>query len=135
MLVVDDKRINFSFSPSDLSKEHNLRKSCNEKSNAISTDHTYVAQVKEFTESDSFNDLDYSEIFDYWGEWSTKHIRRLIYVMDSFHISHEAYHELRLVSKGYLPPLGRLAKDKKIMSAEIPYDKHPTGCIQCVLSV
>ena len=45
--------------------------------------------------------------------------------MDCFRISHEAYHELCMVSKGHLPPLGRLSKEKKIMSEEIPYEKHP----------
>ena len=45
--------------------------------------------------------------------------------MDSFRISHEAYHELRMVSKGHLPPLRRLAAEKAIMSNQIPYIKYP----------
>ena len=32
---------------------------------------------------------------------------------------------LRMVSKGHLPPLGRLAKEKKKCHRKIPYKKHP----------
>ena len=30
-----------------------------------------------------------------------------VHVLDSFRISYEAYHELRMVSKGHLPPIWR----------------------------
>ena len=46
--------------------------------------------------------------------------------MDKFQISHEAYHELRMVSKNQLPPVRKIATEKKLMSEEIPYMKHPT---------
>ena len=51
-----------------------------------------------------YHDFDYSEIFDTTGHWKKQHIRRLIHVMDNFRISHDAYHELKIVSKGHLPP-------------------------------
>ena len=56
-------------------------------------------------DDDDLNDLDYSEIFDSHGNWKKKHKRHIIHVMDSYRISHEAYHELRHAGKGHFPPL------------------------------
>ena len=70
--------------------------------------------------------VDLADIYTCEGQWRKIHICRLIHVLDTFRISHEGYHELRMVSKGHLPPMWRLAKEKVIMSEEIPYIKHPS---------
>ena len=122
---LDTNRIHFSFSPSDFNEDSNDPKRTNHQNAQWPSDHSYATEDRDFTDNDQFQDLDYSEIYDCSGQWKKEHLRKLIYVMDSFRISHEAYHELRLVSKGYLPPIGRLSKEKKLMSEEIPYEKHP----------
>ena len=71
-------------------------------------------------------DVDYSQIYDSDGNWQQKHKRAIIHVMDSFRISHEAYHELRHAGRNHLPPLHHIINEKFIMSEEIPYTKHPT---------
>ena len=109
----------------DLKKDSNVTKPTNMNGNNLTSEHSYAAENKDFSENDSYHDLDYSDIYDCCGEWKQYHLRKIIYVMDSFRISHEAYHELRLVSKGHLPPIGRISKEKQDMSEEIPYEKHP----------
>ena len=74
-------------------------------------------------ENEEFEDVDYSDIYDMNGNWQRRHIRHLVHVLDTFRISHEAYHELRMVSKGHLPPIHRLRSEKRKMSEEIPYIK------------
>ena len=60
------------------------------------------------------------------GTWNKVHIRRIIHIMDSFKISNEAYHEMRMTSKSILPSISRIKKEKAIMSKEISYTAHPT---------
>ena len=48
----------------------------------------------------------------------------IITVMDTFRISHEAYHELRHAGKGHFPPLHHIVREKTLMSNVIPYIKH-----------
>ena len=124
-LWLEDNRIHFSFSPVDLLQKEKFNHIHSENQVNFSLDHTYCAQDTHIGENDNFTDLNYSEIYDSSANWQKSHIRRIIYVMDCFQISHEAYHELRMVSKGHLPPIGRLSKEKKVMSEEIPYHKHP----------
>ena len=123
-LWLDQKRISFSFYPSDLLENTNLKEFPTGRNPNKHCDHTYASQRTKWVEEDMFSDFDYSEIFNSLGEWRIDHIRRLINVMNSFCISHEACHELRMVSKGHLPPIGHLSKEKKKMSEEIPYEKH-----------
>ena len=122
---LDENRINFSFSPLDMAAKSNSNAYASLHEEKISLDHNYALSHSQPDETEIFQDLDYSEIYDSLGKWKQNHIRRLIFVMDSFRISHEAYHEIRMVSKGHLPPIGRLAKEKKKMSEEIYYEKHP----------
>ena len=124
-LWFEQNKINFSFSPSDLNGKSDKRNCLNDQFKHVKIDHAYASDSTQEVENECFNDLDYCEIYDNNGEWKKQHIRRIIYVLDAFRISHEAYHELRIVSKGHLPPIGRLSKEKKIMSEEIPYEKHP----------
>ena len=123
-LWLEQNRIHFSFSPSDITAKPQDTEMLSATSLKIVSDHTYAAHENKLPEEDKYCDLDYSEIFDSSGGWRKLHVRKLIYVMDCFRISHEAYHELRMVSKGHLPPINYLAKEKKIMSEEIPYEKH-----------
>ena len=68
------------------------------------------------------------EIFDTDGNYRKSYLRSIIYVMDKHKISHEAYHETRMVTNGYMPPIHIIKREKKDMSEEIEYIKHPTVC-------
>ena len=127
---VYDNKINFSLGPKDLSTYSNLSNEealrHNNREN-VYHDHRYACQNEDiFAENELFDDINHSQIYNSQGQWRIEHIRRLVHVLDNFRISHEAYHELRMVSKGHLPPLSKLAAQKKIMSDKIPYIKHPT---------
>ena len=91
----------------------------------IFNDHTYHTNNSngDNEEVEYFDDVNYSEIFDNNGNWLKKHIRRLVHVLDTYRISHEAYHEIRMVLKGHLPPMIRLSNEKHLMSEKIPYIK------------
>ena len=93
-------------------------------------DHCYAKQQSPSANCDVGNDdlydVDYTSIFDENGNWQNKHKKAIIHVMDTFHISHEAYHELRHAGKGHFPALGEIIKEKKVMSQQIPYIKHAT---------
>ena len=108
-----NNNIHFSWSPDNFQPKPNT---CSDLEDThIYHDHPYTASLS-FCENENieyFNDLNYSEIFDVHGDWSRKHIRWLIHVLDTFRISHEAYHELQMVSKGHLPPMNRLSNEKK----------------------
>ena len=93
-LWFEQNKVHFSFSPFELNTKHNFGTLVNGNLQNITSDHTYSAEPSNCGENDNFYDLDYSEIYDCSGDWEKKHIRRLIYVMDCFRISHEAYHEL-----------------------------------------
>ena len=127
-LWIGERKVSFSWSEDDFGVNNNGSSHledielCN-----IYHDHTYCCWPKTNTEEHKDNNsIDLAEIFDANGQCGKLHLRRLIHVLDSYRISHEGYHELRMVSKGYLPPICRLAKEKKSMSKEIPYTKHPT---------
>ena len=91
-------------------------------------DHCYVKDNDGQHEEEHRDDVDYSDIFDSMGNWRKEHLRKLVHVLDAFRVSHEAYHELCMVSKGHLPPISRLAKERRLMSEEIPYSKYPNVC-------
>ena len=44
-------------------------------------------------------------------------IRRVFFIMDNYCVSHHAYHELHLLSKGFLPPLNQIEEKKELMDA------------------
>ena len=73
-------------------------------------------------------DVAHSDIFDPEGNYVKPFLRSIIYVMDKHKISHEAYHETRMVTKGFMPPIHIIKEEKSKMSEEIPYIKHPTVC-------
>ena len=73
-------------------------------------------------------DVSSSDIFDAEGNYVSQFLRSIIYVMDKHKISHEAYHETRMVTKGFMPPIHIIKEAKSIMSEEIEYIKHPTVC-------
>ena len=124
---IHDNRVHFTWTPRHF-KENQVSTAVYTKDKTaeqIDHDHRYACpDVSILEEHDNYFDLDYSDIFDNQGCWNVQHVRRLVHVLDSFRISHEAYHELRMVSKGHLPPIWRIAVQKKIMSDQIPYIKH-----------
>ena len=95
------------------------------------SDHSYASSklLNYDSENEEFGDLDYSQIFDSEGNWQSQHKRCIINIMDSYRISHEAYHELRNAGKGHFPPLHQIRIEKALMSFEIPYIKHETVLI------
>ena len=82
----------------------------------------------EETLAESF-DVTQSDIFDTQGNYVKPFLRSIIYVMDKHKISHDAYHETRMVTKGFMPPIHLIRQEKSNMSEEIEYIKHPTVCI------
>ena len=124
--------ITFSWGPEDFNNDRqitvNSTKS-NEVLQDILNDHSYVERIDCTQDECSFNDINFSEIYETDGSWNKIHIRRIVHVMDCFRISHEAYHEMRLVSKGHLPPIWKISAEKKVMSEQLPYIKHPTVSI------
>ena len=130
IMWIHDNKVRFSWSPKDLKCQEENSHTRHDDSYQVAHiqhDHNYACpEVDIMAEEDTYADIDYSEIYDSQGQWQVKHMRRLVHVLDCFRISHEAYHEIRMVSKGHLPPIWRLAVQKKIMSDQIPYIKHPT---------
>ena len=122
---LDSKRINFSIRENNFKERDNGTGVSADCKNLLH-DHIYTClDSTDRDEHEDIEDVDLGEIFDSQGRWQKLHVWRLIHVLDSFRISHKAYHELRMVCKGHLPPIWWLAKEKKKMSEEIPYIKHP----------
>ena len=128
-LWLEQNQIQFSFGPSDFTTTPISQNMFDLGLQTINSDHNYVRKAKISAEPDNFNDLNYSEIYDSSGRWTTNHIRKIIHVMDCFRVSHEAYHELRMVSKGHLPPIGSLSKEKKKCQKKF----HTRSIPKCVL--
>ena len=78
---------------------------------------------EDLEEGDSDIDCDLPDPFLPDGKWNPSHIRRIIHVLDSYHISHDAYHELRLTSRIILPPIYKVKDEKSKMSKGINYYK------------
>ena len=124
-MCLGDKNVNYSWKSKHL---HKRKEGGSRIMNFSSTcDHSYASSkvVDNDSDDDEFEDIDYSSIFDGQGNWQQNHKRSIIHVMDSYHVSHEAYHELRLAGKGHFPPLYVITNEKSRMSAEIPYIKAP----------
>ena len=127
-LSLDNKTVNYQWRSKDWNNDRDKKQKVFNFEGT--SDHSYASpklillQLED--EDDDYGDIDYSQIFDSEGNWHSKHKRTIINVMDSFRISHEAYHKLRSAGKGQFPPLHHIIKEKISMSAEIPYIKHPT---------
>ena len=80
------------------------------------SDYNYVDD-----EPDADPDPNKKEIFDEEGNWNKIFLRKIIHVMDKYKISHDAFHELRMVSIGYLPLINRIKAEKCKMSTEVNY--------------
>ena len=124
-LTIANKNINFEWYLAEKvtpNKANDLNIKC------MCIDHTYAAPTKHQAVSDEgesgIENVDYSRIFDGNGNWQKKHTRCIINVLDTFRISHEAYHELRHAGKGHFPPLRIILKEKFEMSHAIPYLKY-----------
>ena len=126
---VHENKVQYSWSPNEFSNQTSVNEEQaigNRPVKKIYHDHNYTCTNDDtLDEVDTYDDVDYCEIYTNKGKWKIEHVRRLVHVLDCFRISHEAYHEIRMVSKGHLPPIWRLADQKKIMSEQIPYMKHP----------
>ena len=114
-------KVQFSWSP----RHFNDKLDLNSDKCRIASEHNYTSGdiQSDDDNSEDYDDVDYSEIFDINGNWRKQHIRRLVHVLDTFRVSHQAYHEIRMVAKGHLPPICRLSHEKHKMSDVIPYIK------------
>ena len=127
-LNVGGKKVHFTWKGAQL-KSLTLQSSNHDIFNfQKNSDHSYAsaAFLKTQVETDKLEQIDYDSIFDSDGNWQKEHKRSIINVMDCYRISHESYHELRHAGKGHFPPLYQIINEKKIMSGEIKYFKHPT---------
>ena len=123
-LWLGENRVQFSLKPKDFSCSDHEEVNANVHHEYIHSEHSYTSKRHCLdADSEEFKDVDYSNIYDSHANWRNDYLRRIIHVMDCFRVSQEAYHEIRMVSKGHLPPLSRLVKEKKVMSEEIPYVK------------
>ena len=94
-------------------------------SSQSSNDHNYSSQeIHIASTAEPSVQSDVCQIFDDSGKFKKKHKQGIIYVMDNFRISHQAYHELYMQSKGFLPSIGQIIREKRSMSEIIPYYKH-----------
>ena len=50
-----------------------------------------------------------------------KEIRKALFVMDTHCVAHPAYHELHMLSKGFLPPLNLLKQQKDELKTKLDY--------------
>ena len=125
-MCLGSRTVNFSWKPRDFKRISECTEPIFNFGNK--SDHTYASKkfITQDSEYDYLDDIDYTSIFDSEGNWQEKHKRRIINVMDSYRISHEAYHELRHAGKGHFPPLHHIQKEKNAMSGELTYTKHPT---------
>ena len=86
-------------------------------------------EMNEHDNDDEIINVDNSKIFDVEGNWQKNHKRSIIHILDTFHISHQAHHELRHAGKNHFPPLHHIIKEKIVMSDQMPYTKHDTVSI------
>ena len=120
-LSIEGKNMNIGFTSNDLARLHmgnNSQRSSSEHN--YSSDKRQAANVRPPETNNTT-----SAIYDGDGKFLTKHKSRMIYVMDKFRISHQAYHELYMHSRGQLPPISQIKTEKKRMSEVIPYYMHP----------
>ena len=125
-LWFDGKVVNYTWKSKDFREKYTQRATpFNFHPHA---DHSYASSklIEYSSDEEDFSDIDYSSIFDSDGNWQKRHKRSIIHVMDSYRISHEAYHELRHAGKDHLPPLYQIRNEKILMSDEIPYIRHPS---------
>ena len=135
-LKIGDKNVNFSWNAKDLTSEMLNAGTPVQQGVVVRPshilDHSYAKPeiLRPLNEHDEdAYEVDYSNIFDGRGKWQKRHTRGIIHIMDNFRISHEAYHELRHAGKGHFPSLTAIMKEKRKMSQEIPYIRHPTVSI------
>ena len=131
-LMIGKKDINLSWSQNELkelrSKHAQLPMNLpnddqDEEEMDVDDDNGAVAGDEDIEIDETNSETDIPDPFLPDGKWNPQHIRRVIHVLDSYHISHKAYHELRLSSRSILPPLHKMKKEKKIMSKGINYYK------------
>ena len=125
-LSLGDQTVNYSWKKKELRNSKCDSSESDTFNFSKKSDHSYASPklLQCESEDDELHDINYGTIFDSDGNWQTHHKRGIINVMDSYRISHEAYHELRQAGKGHFPPLYKIHKEKSIMSAAIPYNKH-----------
>ena len=130
-LCLTGQNVNFNWNGEQLKKVHTPHEAPTNFGSR--DDHLYAKpehpEINEHDHDEEITDVDYSKIFDCEGNWQRNHKRSIIHILDTFRISHQAYHELRHAGKNHFPPLHHIIKEKIVMSDEIPYTKHDTVSI------
>ena len=87
-------------------------------------------QDREENEKDFESDMGTNEADPFLsnGKWNPVHVRKIVHVMDLFHISMEGYHELRMASHSILPPLYVIKIHKESMSWDINFTTDHKVC-------
>ena len=131
-LVIGDKDVNLNWSLNDLKEmqrnpDHLAANAQNNDGNIPDNRENGSVTGDEDLDADEGNgNSDFPDAFLPDGSWNPGHIRCIIHVLDLFHISHDAYHELRLTSRSILPPVHHVKKEKKSMCQGINYYKSGT---------
>ena len=90
--------------------------------NEISDEHQSDSENEQYNDTDSDIGNNEADPFLSDGKWNPIHVRKIVHVLDMFHISLEAYHELRLASLSVLPPLYVVKIHKESMSWDINFN-------------
>ena len=128
-LNIGQNDVNFSFFRKDLVSTGNLPANETEDSQGnSSTDQSFPSggDAENNDEEGQPDEVDYSEIYDEEGKFTSRHLKKAVYVCDKYRISQEAYHELRMELKGHYPPIYLVKLQKNIMSQRIVYFPHDT---------
>ena len=113
-LSLGNKTVNYMWKCSQFKDETDTLSSISVENFKANLDHSYASSklVNADMHEDEFEDIDYGSTLDSEGNWQKKHKRSIISVMDSYRISHEAYHELRHTGKGHFPPFTEFVRRK-----------------------
>ena len=110
ILSLDGKNVNIALNRNELiGREGN-----NAAVRSSSSEHRYSsdkAETETFGDPDTTSEI--CRIYDGDGKFLRRHKCRMIYVMDKFRISHQAYHELYMHSKGTYHQLHKSSTKKR----------------------
>ena len=120
-LTIGEEDINFKWTENEMSNHHKefdivLLPECE-----ASSDEGSDRNSEPNSEANVDNTSSTHEVFDGDCNFSKRHKRTIIAVMDNHRMSHKAYHVIRKAGKGNWPSLTMIKKEKAKMSKEIPF--------------
>ena len=135
-LQIGDKDVNLRWSKNDL---RDLRRNQVNIDGNVDMENAEelngaVAGDEDIDDDERNGNSDFPDPFLPDGKWNPQHIRKIVHVLDNYHISHDAYTELRLTSRSILPPLLQVKQEKNKMSKGINYYKCGTVSLVFILN-